>query len=489
MNKISKVLTLVLITFSSICFGQNVVPHQVPDEFISTEYIVTVNGQSVPVFHAGLNVHFASFDFNGEPVEVKVATIMEPVKNDTEKKYIGQVYHKYIPRDPGDFWNSQAIVRPLSKNITVITKEKEAKFTIQAPGQYSVERSGTSNYLDRVLFLFANKPEDTDKPKEDDKRTIFLKAGIHQQNIDLNSGQTLYLAPGAVLFGSVNIWDAKDVSIKGRGIILHYGPQSEDKDNGFMVRKNWHPLTTYNVDGLTVEGVTFIGRSRTWSVQLNSTYNSFFDNVKVLAVNAQNVNGDGFDWFGGGNAKVVNSLVRSADDCFAFFVPSNRNSNQNTPENLEIKNISIEKCVMWSTLANVYRIGMGAQRLITENIQMRDCDVIHIGRGEWKAPWSIVHTMTPNNNHGKAVHTGYLFENVRFEEATAFIGVQNEEAIFRDIVFRNITMIGDPVPSYIRSNLEGVIFDNVVVNGKKVMTKEDIPIRDNSKEIKGLTFR
>jgi hypothetical protein len=257
-----------------------------------------------------------------------------------------------------------------------------------------------------------------------------------------------------------------------------------------MVRKNWHPLTTLDVDGLTVEGVTFIGRSRTWSIQLNTTYNSSFDNVKVLAVNPQNVNGDGFDWFGGGNAKVTNSLVRSADDCFAFFVPMGQHKISDIKrDSATIKNIQIENCVLWSTIANVYRIGMGAQRLFTDNIRMRNCDVIHIGRGEWKAPWSIVHTMTPNNSHGKAVHTNYLFENLHFEEATAFIGVQNEEAIFRNIVFRNITMTGDRVPSYIPSNMEGVIFDNVVVNGKKLASKEDIPVRNNSKEIKELVFK
>ena len=488
MNNISKVLSLVLLHFSVQCFGQSVKPHPVSEEFTSVDYTVTVNGQPVQVFHAGLNVHFASFDFDGH-VEVKVATIMESVKNDIEKKYVGQVYHKYIPRDSGSFWNGQAIVRPLSKNVNVVTNEKEARFMIQVPGQYSVERPGTSNYLDRVLFLFANKPEDTAKPKEGDNGVVYLKPGIHQQNIDLSSGQTLYLAPGAVLFGSVNVWDAKDVKIKGRGIILHYGAQSEDKDNGYMVRKNWHPLTTSNVDGLTVEGVTFIGRSRTWSIQLNSTYNSSFDNIKVLSVNPQNVNGDGFDWYGGGNAKITNCLVRSSDDCFAFFVPEGLNKASETKsDSATIKNIQIENCVLWSTIANVYRIGFGGQKLHTENIQMRNCDVVHIGRGEWKAPWSIVHTMT-TNIHGKAVHSNYLFENVHFEEATAFIGVQNEEAIFRDIVFRNIKMTGDPVPSYIRSNMEGVIFDNVVVNGKKVMSNEDIPIRENSKEIKGLVFK
>lgn len=68
------VLVLSLISVRAIC--QLVIPHPVPEEFSSAYYEVTVNGQKVPVFHAGLNVYFASFDFTGN-VDVLVTSNLD----------------------------------------------------------------------------------------------------------------------------------------------------------------------------------------------------------------------------------------------------------------------------------------------------------------------------------------------------------------------------------------------------------------------------
>jgi len=480
-------LTLLALASSALCSpirvaAAPIVPHGVPDEFASLAYTVTVNGTPVKVFHAGLNVHFASFDFTGT-AEIKVTVTPPRTTPSPAAHYSGQYRHRYVPSPPVDFWQSQAIVRPLSRQVAATTQGPEARFTLTAPGQYSVERPGTSHYLDQVLLLFANRPAPAPSPERGRPDVIHLESGIHQRNLDLLSGQTLYLAPGAVLFGAINVWNARDVKILGRGVVVYDGPQSELRDTGLHHRRNWHPLTTCNVYGLTVEGITFVGRSRTWSLQLHSTVNSSFDNVKVLAVPAANVNGDGFDWYGGGKTRISNSFVRAADDLFAFFVPPELQDSTGTGRPAaEVKDILIENCVLWSTLANVYRIGFGAQRLRTENIRMRQCDVIRIAQGEWHAPWSIVHTMT-TGVHGKSEHCGYLFEDVRFEEATAFIGVQNEQATFRDVVFRRVSMQGTPVPSLVRGPFQGLTFDGVTLNGRPIRSPADLPLREDSRPV------
>jgi hypothetical protein len=43
-----------------------ITPHSVPLEFTSDRYGLTVNGKPVTVFHAVMNIHFASFDFTGQ---------------------------------------------------------------------------------------------------------------------------------------------------------------------------------------------------------------------------------------------------------------------------------------------------------------------------------------------------------------------------------------------------------------------------------------
>lgn len=373
--------TIFLLTFSSIvfeCVSQNVIPHPVPNEFISSQYIVSVNGKEVPVFHAGLNVYFAGFDFTGQ-ARIKVITGKQ------NRRYYTLAADKENQQDdPKGFWKGGAQVRPLSRNIHPQTNDSVVTFSLTEAGQYSVEQPGVNTFKDQVLFLFANRPEN-DRPQNGNSRVIHLKPGIHQQHIDLKSGQTLYLEAGAVLFGSINVWDAKNVRILGRGTLVYYGPQSEDHDDGWIHQKNWHPFTTHNVQDLMVSGITFVGKSRTWSVQMHTTFDAVFDNVKIIALNPQNINGDGFDWYGGGRTQIRNCLVRSMDDLFAIFTPNSSEDMWATNKFTqgEIKDILIENCVLWSTVANVYRVGFSGQALKTENIVMQNCDIIHIKKGIW----------------------------------------------------------------------------------------------------------
>lgn len=479
-NQFALFLILVLITFQ--VRAQRVTPHPVPEEFGADYYEVTINGINVPVFHAGLNVYFASFDFTGNAsVTVK--------SNANTDKYSGQTSNKEaVKLDEKGYWRGEAFVRPLSKNCQPTVAGSTVSFTLSDAGQYSVERAGTGNYRDDVLFLFANRP-DTNVPSLTAKNVIHLKAGIHHRNIDLTSGQTLYLDAGAVLFGAINVWDAKNVSILGRGTVMYYGPQSETHDDGWKNQKNWHPLTTHNVQGLAVRGITFVGRSRTWSLQTYTTFDAIFDNIKVLAVNPQNINGDGIDWYGGGRARVTNSLIRSMDDCFAFFTPGSSQDMWATTRNTagEVSDIYIDNCVLWSTLANVFRIGFNGQALTTRNISMRNTDVIHMSKGEWYAPWSLFCIVSPNSK-GQAKHSDYVFENIRFEEPLALFGLQNPETQFQNIRLKDITMQGEPVPSVIKNTTRGVTFENVILNGKRVVAEADIPLRSGSTKLENVTY-
>ncbi len=364
-NKAFLIALLGLICFSSGSFSQTISPHPVPRGFYSQQYTVEVNGSPVQVFEASPRVHFASFDFTGEvAVKVNGKVVREigvplPIRDGQE--------------DGSSIWEGAAVVRPLSRNVKAVTDGSMATFTLSEPGQYSVEGHKVSDFdtdnKDMVLFLFANKPE-INRPKASDPTVIYLEPGVHQRIVDLKSVQTLYLEAGAVLFGPIDIWDAKDVKILGRGVVFYYGPQSENHDDGYLHKKSWHPLTTHNAERLTVEGVTFVARSRTWTIQMHTTYDATFDNVKLLGVNDQNINGDGFDWKdGGGRTRITNSLIRSSDDAFAFFTPRD-----SVPEpNGIVKDITIENCVIWPTRANIFRAsGYG------DNIVMRNCDIIHV---------------------------------------------------------------------------------------------------------------
>lgn len=151
-------------------------------------------------------------------------------------------------------------------------------------------------------------------------------------------------------------------------------------------------------------------------MQTHTTFGAVFDNIKIIAVNPQNINGDGIDWHSGARTKVTNSLIRSMDDCFAFFTPESCNDMWATNKNTagEVKDVYIENCVLWTTLANVFRIGFNGQALSTDSITVKNRDVIHVSKGQWYAPWALLCAVSPTSK-GKASHRNYLLENIRFE--------------------------------------------------------------------------
>ena len=453
------------------CFSQTLKPHPVPDEFESDQYTVQINGIPVQVFQASPRVHFVSFDFTGT-AEIKVdgKTVREkgvplPIRKDQEHG--------------SSVWKGDAVIRPSSRNIKVASSGTKATFTLGKPGQYILEGSDEAqadiDNKNMALFVFANNPE-ADRPEENDAKVIYLKAGIHQENIDLESGQTLYLEAGAVLFGSIDVYDAKDVKILGRGVVYHNGPQSENHDNGYWRKRNWHPLTTRNVEGLTVSGITFVARSRTWTIQMHTTFDADFDNVKVFGINDQNINGDGFDWVaGGGRTTITNSLIRSADDAFAIFTPRGPE-----PEGI-VKDIRIDNCVIWPTRANVFRA-----HGYTDGFVLQNSDIIHVPETLFNVPRALMYSI--NEMPRQATLSNLRFENLRFEEPAALLGLDFEGGQFNSIVFKDITMQGEASPMYMNTSIDGVLFDNVTLNGKKILSEKDLSFEVLTNDIKDLKF-
>jgi hypothetical protein len=376
-------------------------------------------------------------------------------------------------------------------------------FALKQPGQYSVERPENGGFEDEVLFLFANPPE-KDVPRAKDENVIWLGPGVHQRNVDLKSGQTLYLAGGAVLFGCVNVWDARDVRIRGRGAIVYYGPQSMNVDTSWKHERNFHPMTTHAVKGLSVEGVTFVGRSRGWTIQMWQTVDAAFDNIKVIASFPANLNGDGMDWYGGGRATVRDSFFRVADDCFAVHTADSSvalrvdrgggghlpGAQKVTPDTVgEVSDITIERCVLWPTVANIFRAGWINQSLTTRNITIRDCDVIHIksdNRPWMGANWALF-TAISTNGKGVSQHSDYLFENIRFEEPAALLGVSWEQARLSRFRFKDIFFQKGVGQSLLKASAEDVTMDNVRVGDRPVSSAADLKLKVEG-ELKGLQF-
>src|SRR5260221_14461463 len=154
-------------------------PSQSPDPYQyprtqprSTLYRVWVDGRPVEVLHTAV-ADFAAFDCNG-PAEITVEVkAPEPL--------------------------TAAVVRPLGRGITAVWEGRTVRFATSQPQNLCLEIPGHPE-----LFIYANPPE-KNRPSPDDPKVRFFRAGqIYEAGeIELKSGETLYIEAGAVLKGCV----------------------------------------------------------------------------------------------------------------------------------------------------------------------------------------------------------------------------------------------------------------------------------------------
>ena len=206
-----------------------------PGETLSTDYEVRADGKQVNVYIArtldppfagkewnhGGPYSFANFDTSG-PVTVRI----------TAKRSLRNV-----------------VVRPQTPAAKLkIIDDHTIAIALDGPRKLSIEPDGKRG----PLLLFANPPE-RDVPRPGNPGVIHFGPGIHRAGaIHVASGQTVYLAGGAVVKGGVSAVGS-NIRICGRGIL---------DGSDYPWQKG--PCTTVGIQGdnVTVEGITIRGVAR-----------------------------------------------------------------------------------------------------------------------------------------------------------------------------------------------------------------------------------
>lgn len=155
----------------------------------------------------------------------------------------------------------------------------------------------------------------------------------------------------------------------------------------------------------------------------------------------------------------------------------------------EVKNITIERCVLWPTVANVIRAGYVNQALTPQNITVCDCDVILIGqpKSPWLgANWGLLSAVS-TTRAAECQHSDYLFENLRIEEPATIFGVNRPQAEFARFRFKDIHFIEGTAPSFLRAKADGLTFDNVRIQDQPATTLGELQVTTEG-EVKNVRF-
>jgi len=414
--------------------------YPIPDEVRSTHYRVTINGRGTDVLHAATGYYLLNFDTSGP------ATIT-------------------VTADDPHFWDAGVEVQPMRLGIRPVRRGATITFPMAGPGKLTITRPGDHFADADMLFLFANPP-DTSGITAATPHVRYFGPGAHHENIDARSGDVIYLAGGAVIFGSLNLWQVHDVRVLGTGTILYDGPQDPHSDEGWMHKPNWHAIVMDNARNIEIDGITCITRSRSWQIQMKDSRHIGFYNMKVIGGNPNDANQDGMDWLGGGDTTVRNSFFRASDDVFSMegnwdgydlaqmLIPGH-----------DVTNITIEDTIVSTSISNIVRVGWPQKTFNSYNFAMSDIDVVHSGYGACKVPFALFELWA--DPEGKGLHSGYRFDNIRMDDWYSLFNVDQPDPGVRDVRFSGVWAMDGPamVRPIFQGDVAGVILRDASLQG------------------------
>jgi len=302
-------------------------------EGIENAYSITVDGKKVDVYRApdqekdSGEYYFASFDFKGT-VKIEITAPFDLSKTQVAPERFG--------------------VKTLEQTEKTLTLEADKPF------QISIE----PNKRVKPLILFGLAPE-TDAPNEGDANVVYFGAGVHKPDvINLTDNQTLYIAPGAVVYAGVKAV-GKNITIRGRGVLAGDAWKRFAGPCGFSVH-------CVDSDNVTVRDI-IIRSPWSWTCTFWNCQNVTIDGLRIVASNM--INDDAVDLCNTRNVVVKNCFLRSQDDSIAV--------KGEYPNTYPCENIAVEDCVFWTDRANIFRIGYECVADYFKNITAKNIDVLH----------------------------------------------------------------------------------------------------------------
>jgi hypothetical protein len=441
-----------------------------PTEALNEDYALKVGGKEVPVYACRvsavpLNQVWPGYQRPLDQTELAAFAYWDmsgPVRVEIESRRPVQTVK----------------IRPASLEIEPTVKGKRIAFELSGPRPLVVEVNGQQH----ALHLFGNHPE-KGVPAKDTPGLRFFGPGVHQAGrIMLESGQTVYIAPGAVVYGSIHATGAKNIRILGRGI-LDVGPFERGKGGG--------AVKLIDCSNVAIDGIIMRDPDE-WCCHAVGCQDVSIRNVKLIGLWRYNT--DGIDICNSQNVRVQDSFIRAFDDCLVVkgvWWHGDRVTAQPS------KDLRFSRCTLWNDWDVAIKIGTESCAPEISGIVFEDCDILRTSiaaMGILPADWAHVHDIRFENIRVEmdGVNMRPRFQKQRDEKYDAgaadylpsllqvSIGSRKNSQETRrstvsNVVLRNISVIAPamPVSSFSGFDAErgifGVTFEGLRLNGKPVV--------------------
>jgi Glycosyl hydrolases family 28 len=274
-------------------------------------------------------------------------------------------------------------IHPLSRGIRADVQDNVVTFSIPGPDNLSVEINNLP-----PLFIFAN-PAEYEEISPSLPGVLYFGPGVHRPGyITLKDNETVYIAAGAIVYGSIRASGVHNIRVIGRGIL----------DGEFKFKQM---VLIENCQNVRFEGV-IIRNGDGWTNTLINCDGLHYDHVKVLSFGP---GGDGIDPLNSRSIVISHCFLRCTDDCIAIKAPA---AAQDVDQVLITDNTMIG-----FAFSDGVTIGFETNTASIRNVTVRNCDVI-LARGgsrvEGHSGFSII-------CDGPATISHILYENIRVEKA------------------------------------------------------------------------
>lgn len=459
--------------------GQTATPATIwaapPGETLCDDYALSVNGHPVPVYSCRVSAvplnqvwpgyqrpadqaEFAGFAHWGMSGPVSVEIISKR-----------------------SFTN--AVVRPGSREVRPIVRDRTITFALAKPGQVTVELDGPHH----ALHLFADPPE-ADAPKSDGAGVRYFGPGVHRPGkIQLKKDETLYVAGGAVVYTAVQAHGVSGVRILGRGIIDT--SEYEREKGGGCIR-----LT--DCSDVKIEGV-ILRDPDVWCLSVFGCRNVEIANVKLIGL--WRYNADGIDICNSQDVVIRNSFVRAFDDAIVL---KGLNWGPGGFHERPVRNVRAHDLVIWCDWGRALEIGAETSAPEIADVQFRDCDIIrttHIAMDIQCGDRAAVHDIRYENirvetddvclaPHMQGSRDERYVEDPKDQYVPNLLVIvisknpyskDSERGNVRDITYADVSVTGRRAPRSVFNGLDaqhavqGITIDNLRFNGKPANTAVD----------------
>jgi hypothetical protein len=304
-----------------------------PDAPRSARYIVKVNGKPVFAYDARI----------GEPRNCSYV-LFDMALGDTAN---------VVVEIPAGFRSAKCL--PARAGVKLATSGNIVTLQLRRPQKVALL---LDDGVDNPLFILAS-PRESDPPAPGSPGVHYFGPGRHQMGqLRLGSGETLYLAGGAIVTGTIRAHDADHITIRGRGIIDAHGAS----DKLIFLEK---------CRNVRIEGITMVDQpSMNWTMTFDHCSDLLIENIKEL--NGARWSNDGCNFVSCQRAVIRNSLIKTDDDCVC--IKARREGLHPTGD--DVQDIRIESCFLWNTWAHAVQIGPETNARSISQVLVRDLDVI-----------------------------------------------------------------------------------------------------------------